>query len=89
VLTAVKNVNSVLGPALIGKSETEQTLIDELMLKLDGTPNKVNMGANAILGISLAVAKAGAAARGVPLYQVGYLTLQYLSHHPTVYRNLQ
>ena len=69
VLTAVKNVNTVLGPALIGKSETEQEMIDELMLSLDGTPNKVKMGANAILGVSLAVAKAGAAAKGVPLYQ--------------------
>lgn len=69
VLTAVNNVNKVLGPALLGKSETEQTLIDELMLSLDGTPNKIKMGANAILGVSLAVAKAGAAKRNVPLYQ--------------------
>ena len=69
MLTAVKNVNTVLGPALLGKAETEQTMIDELMLSLDGTPNKVKMGANAILGVSLAVAKAGAAAKGVPLYQ--------------------
>ena len=69
VLVAVKNVNSIMGPTLIGKSECDQTLIDQAMLAIDGTPNKLNMGANAILGISLAVAKAGAAARGVPLYQ--------------------
>ena len=69
VLVAVKNVNTIMGPTLIGKSECDQTLIDQAMLAIDGTPNKLNMGANAILGISLAVAKAGAAARGVPLYQ--------------------
>jgi enolase len=69
VLIAVKNVNSVMGPALIGKDELEQVMIDEMMLGMDGTPNKVKMGANAILGISLAVAKAGAAKKNVPLYQ--------------------
>jgi len=69
VLTAVKNVNDVLGPAVMGKDVTEQRLIDELMLGIDGTPNKVKMGANAILGVSLAVAKAGAAQKGVPLYK--------------------
>jgi len=69
VLTAVKNVNDIIGPALMGKDETEQTKIDEIMLALDGTPNKVKLGANAILGVSLAVSKAGAAKRGVPLYQ--------------------
>lgn len=65
----MKNVNEVLGPAIVGKDETDQVLIDELMLGLDGTPNKVKMGANAILGVSLAVAKAGAAKKGVPLYK--------------------
>ena len=69
VLTAVKNVNDVLGPALIGHDETEQSLIDHKMIEIDGTPNKIKMGANAILGISLAVAKAGAAKKNVPLYQ--------------------
>mmetsp|Transcript_9780 Transcript_9780/g.9540 ORF Transcript_9780/g.9540 Transcript_9780/m.9540 type:complete len:474 (+) Transcript_9780:73-1494(+) len=69
VLVAVKNVNDVMGPTLIGKQEVDQVLIDNAMLAIDGTPNKLNMGANAILGISLAVAKAGAAKRGVPLYQ--------------------
>jgi enolase len=69
VLTAIKNVNEVLGPALLGKDETEQAALDAVMLSLDGTPNKTNMGANAILGVSLAIARAGAAKRGVPLYQ--------------------
>jgi len=69
VLTAVKNVNDLLGPALLGKDEVDQVLIDEVMIKLDGTPNKTKMGANAILGISLAVARAGAAKRKIPLYQ--------------------
>eukprot|EP01038_Epipyxis_sp_PR26KG_P015691 gene15691-21228_t len=69
VLTAVNNVNNILAPKLLQMSELEQTKIDELMIAIDGTPNKINMGANAILGISLAVAKAGAAKKGVPLYQ--------------------
>lgn len=68
-LKAVENVNSVLGPAMIGKDPSEQNALDQLMLDLDGTPNKGNLGANAILGVSLALAKAGAAAKGVPLYQ--------------------
>ena len=69
VLKAVKAVNEVLGPALIGKDASQQTAIDDLLIKLDGTPNKGKLGANAILGVSLAVSKAGAAAKGVPLYQ--------------------
>jgi len=69
VLTACKNVDTLLGPALIGKDETQQSAIDELMITLDGTPNKSKMGANAILGVSLAVSRAGAAKRGVPLYR--------------------
>lgn len=69
VLVAVNNVNNVLKPALIGKDEVDQTVIDNIMLSIDGTPNKIKMGANAILGISLAVAKAGAAKKHVPLYQ--------------------
>ncbi|KAI9332026.1 Enolase, C-terminal TIM barrel domain-containing protein [Zopfochytrium polystomum] len=70
VLKAVANVNSKIAPALIssGLSVTEQEAIDELLLKLDGTKNKAELGANAILGVSLAVARAGAAAKGVPLY---------------------
>jgi len=69
VATAVKNVNEVLGPALAGMDPREQGAIDEAMLALDGTANKGALGANAILGISLATAKAGAGAKGVPLYK--------------------
>jgi enolase len=69
VLTAVDNVNSILGPAVIGMDPTQQTNIDDTLCKLDGTPNKSKLGANAILGVSLAVAKAGAAALNIPLYQ--------------------
>ena len=69
VLKAVQNVNDILGPAVKGMDPLEQEAIDQLMRDTDGTPNKANMGANAILGVSLAVAKAGAAAAGVPLYQ--------------------
>lgn len=68
VLQAVKNVNEVLGPAVIGMDPTQQQSIDDTMLKLDGTPNKSNLGANSILGVSLAVSKAGAAANQLPLY---------------------
>jgi enolase len=69
VLKAVANVNDIIGPKLKGLDPTQQTAIDELMIKLDGTENKGKLGANAILGASLAVAKAGAKASGVPLYQ--------------------
>ncbi|KAK4205327.1 Enolase, C-terminal TIM barrel domain-containing protein [Triangularia verruculosa] len=70
VLQAVKNVNEVIGPALIKENidVKDQSKVDEFLLKLDGTPNKTKLGANAILGVSLAVAKAGAAEKGVPLY---------------------
>ena len=69
VLKAVNNVNDVLAPALLGMSVFEQESIDNTMIDLDGTPNKSNLGANAVLGISLAVAKAAAASSGKPLYQ--------------------
>lgn len=69
VLKAVANVNDVLGPAVKGMDPVEQQGIDDKMLELDGTPNKSKLGANAILGVSLAVAKAGAAAKKVPLYK--------------------
>ncbi len=69
VLKAVGNVNDTLAKNLKGWDVTKQREIDELMKKLDGTENKGKLGANAILGVSLAVAKAGAAAKGVPLYQ--------------------
>jgi enolase len=69
VLKAVANVNNVLAPALIGISALKQRDIDKLMIKLDGTKTKSNLGANAILGISLAVAKAAAAYLDLPLYR--------------------
>lgn len=68
VSKAIANINDVLAPAVIGQDPTKQQEIDDIMLKLDGTKNKSNLGANAILGVSLAVAKAGAAANGIPLY---------------------
>ncbi|MBA2115104.1 phosphopyruvate hydratase [Bremerella alba] len=69
VTKAVENINDVIADALIGEDATSQTHIDELMIELDGTPNKAKLGANAILGVSLAVAKAAAAASGLPLYR--------------------
>ncbi len=69
VLQAVSNVNDILAPELIGVDALEQIAIDELMIELDGTENKGKLGANAILGVSLAVAKAGAEALGLPLYR--------------------
>ena len=69
VLKAVANVNDVLGPAVKGMDVTDQEGIDKTMIDVDGTPNKANMGANAILGVSLAVSKAGAAAKGIPLWK--------------------
>jgi enolase len=69
VLKAVANVNDILGPAVNGMNVTDQESIDKKMIGLDGTPNKATLGANAILGVSLAVSKAGAAAKKVPLYQ--------------------
>jgi len=68
VTKAVENINTILGPALIGKDPTEQKTIDDLMIELDGTKNKGKLGANAILAVSMAVSKAGAAEKGVPLY---------------------
>ncbi len=69
VLKAVENVNTIVRPALLGWTVTEQRKIDMAMLDLDGTPNKSRLGANAILGVSLAVARAAANACGVPLYR--------------------
>jgi enolase len=69
VTKAVDNVNTVIAPELIGRDATDQVGIDEKMIALDGTPNKGNLGANAILGVSLAVAKAAAAWAGLPLYR--------------------
>ena len=69
VLKAVANVNNIIAPALIGWSALEQRAIDKRMLELDGTKTKSNLGANAILGVSLAVAKAAAAYLDIPLYR--------------------
>lgn len=68
VSKAVNNVNNIIAPQVVGKDPKNQHEIDALMLKLDGTENKDKLGANAILGVSLAVCKAGAAHCGVPLY---------------------
>jgi enolase len=69
VLGAVANINDKIAPALLGNCACDQTSIDQAMLALDGTPNKKNLGANALLGTSLAVARAAAAASGLPLYK--------------------
>jgi len=69
VLKAVENVNTILAQELLGASVFEQNLIDKTMNDLDGTPNKAKLGANAILGVSLAVAKAAANELGMPLYR--------------------
>ena len=68
VLKAVDNVNKVIAPEVLGMSALDQAGIDDLMIKLDGTPNKSRLGANAILGVSLGVARAAANSIGVPLY---------------------
>ncbi|HNX12984.1 MAG TPA: phosphopyruvate hydratase, partial [Paludibacteraceae bacterium] len=69
VLKAVKNVNEVIAPALIGECALQQRKIDKAMIALDGTKTKSNLGANAILGVSLAVAKAAAIYLDMPLYR--------------------
>ncbi|MEC8883615.1 MAG: phosphopyruvate hydratase, partial [Bacteroidota bacterium] len=69
VLKAVENVNAVIAQELLGVSVFEQNLIDQTMIDLDGTPNKSKLGANAILGVSLAVAKAAANELNMPLYR--------------------
>ena len=69
VLKAVENVNTVIAEELLGMSVFEQNAIDQAMIELDGTPNKAKLGANAILGVSLAVAKAAAEELGMPLYR--------------------
>ncbi len=69
VLKAVHNVNEIIGPELLGASVFEQNLLDKIMIELDGTANKGKLGANAILGVSLALAKAAAQEANVPLYR--------------------
>ncbi len=82
VLTAVKNVNEIIRPALIGMTATSQNEIDEKMLALDGTPNKEKLGANAILSVSLAVANAAAKQKQMPLYK--YIAEIYGNANPCV-----
>ncbi len=69
VKKAVENVNEIIAPEIIGLDAVEQTLIDRIMIDLDGTQNKGRLGANAVLGVSIAVAKAAACALGLPLFQ--------------------
>ncbi len=69
VSIAVSNVNNIIAPAIIGMDALEQTAIDSVLIELDGTHNKGKLGANAILGVSMAVAKAAANTLGLPLYQ--------------------
>jgi enolase len=69
VLKAVKNVNDTIAPVLIGNDVADQTGIDEMMIRLDGTDNKAKLGANAILAVSMAVAKAAAEEAGLPLFR--------------------
>ncbi|AUZ40461.1 phosphopyruvate hydratase, partial [Bacillus sp. MBGLi79] len=69
VLTAVNNVNEIIAPELLGFDVTEQNAIDQLLIELDGTENKGKLGANAILGVSMACARAAADFLQIPLYQ--------------------
>ena len=82
VLTAVKNVNEIIAPALVGMDASQQTEIDEKMLTLDGTPNKDKLGANAILAVSMALAHAVANAKHIPLYK--YIAEIYGNANPCV-----
>lgn len=68
-LKAVKNVNNIIAPVLLGIDVADQTGIDKIMLELDGTPNKAKLGANALLAVSMAAAKAAAEEAGLPLYR--------------------
>jgi len=69
VMIAVDNVNNIIASELIGRDSLEQVSIDKMLIELDGTPNKGKLGANAILGVSMACAKAAASTLGIPLYQ--------------------
>ena len=69
VQKAVHNVNRIIAPALVGKEVSDQKKLDQLLLDLDGTPNKKRLGANALIATSLAIAKAAAVAAGIPLYR--------------------
>lgn len=79
VMTAVKNITSKIAPSVRGMDVSDQVKLDRFLIKLDGTPNKSNLGANAILGVSMATAKAAASANGIPLYKyLGGLNARYL-----------
>ena len=79
VTQAVKNVNEKIGPALRGMDAADQTVIDKMMIQLDGTSNKAKLGANAMLGVSMAASRAAAAAFGLPLYRyLGGINARYL-----------
>ena len=82
VLNAIKNVNEIIAPAIIGMDATKQSEIDNKMLELDGTPNKSKLGANAVLSVSLAVAHAAANAIQLPLYK--YIAKIYGNPNPCV-----
>ena len=82
VMTAVKNVNEIIAPAIIGMPANDQTALDEKMLALDGTANKEKLGANAILAVSLAAARAAAEQSGLPLYK--YIANVYGNEKPCV-----
>ncbi|NPV42696.1 MAG: phosphopyruvate hydratase [Firmicutes bacterium] len=69
VLKAVENVNSIISQEIVGMDATDQIAVDQTLIELDGTPNKAKLGANAILGVSIACAKAAAMAVGLPLYR--------------------
>jgi len=86
VLKAVENVNDVIADELIGMDGLDQVAVDQAMLELDGTPNKSKLGANAILGVSLAVAKAAAAFLGLPLYR--YIGGTNAKHLPVPMMNI-
>lgn len=86
VLKAVQNVNEMIGPELVGEEASDQIEIDQALIALDGTPNKTNLGANAILTVSMAVAKATAMELGMPLYR--YLGGFYARTLPTPMMNI-
>ncbi len=77
VLKAVENVNDIIAPELIGYDALEQVEVDQLMIELDGTENKSKLGANSLLGVSMATARAAADSLGIPLYKYlgGYHTV--------------
>ena len=90
VLRAVRNINKTIGPKLKGRDPTQQKEIDNFLIKLDGTENKSKLGANAILAVSVAVCRAGASAKNLPLYQhiaeiyTGQTRVNYILPVPSV-----